>query len=335
MATNNFYVFDENTNNIMTLSDYSASTTRTNGVVSGIADSMLHNRLYRQSSIMVAALGQVIADSGTDANDGDLAALVSALKSTLVIKSGSTVSVSDGGTGQSSFTSNALITGNGSNGLKSVTTKKGAAYATSTNGAVTFGTLPVAEGGTGLATITSNAILTGNGTGNVVAKATSSGAAYATSSNGALTFGTLPVAQGGTGQTTLAALRNSMGLGNTTGVLPVANGGTGNSSVDTTPTASSTKMVTSGGIKTALDSKADLASPVFTGSPTIRVGSNNQYVATNNYVLEKLNRNNSVNSSNTSYSTAMARAIYAGTTDMVAGSTALVNGTIYLVYEEN
>ena len=35
-------------------------------------------------------------------------------------------------------------------------------------------------------------------------------------------------------------------------VIPVANGGTGNSSVDTTPTANSTKMVTSGGVYTAL-----------------------------------------------------------------------------------
>lgn len=41
----------------------------------------------------------------------------------------------------------------------------------------------------------------------------------------------------------------------TTGTLPVANGGTGNSSVDTTPTASSTKMVTSGGIYNALADK--------------------------------------------------------------------------------
>ena len=35
-------------------------------------------------------------------------------------------------------------------------------------------------------------------------------------------------------------------------VIPVANGGTGNSSVDTTPTQNSTKMVTSGGVYTAL-----------------------------------------------------------------------------------
>ncbi len=38
--------------------------------------------------------------------------------------------------------------------------------------------------------------------------------------------------------------------------------------VETTPTSSSTKLVTSGGIKTALDTKAPLASPSFTGIPT-------------------------------------------------------------------
>lgn len=43
----------------------------------------------------------------------------------------------------------------------------------------------------------------------------------------------------------------------TTGTLDVEHGGTGNTSVDTTPTANSTKMVTSGGIKTALDGKVD------------------------------------------------------------------------------
>ena len=42
----------------------------------------------------------------------------------------------------------------------------------------------------------------------------------------------------------------------TSGTLPVARGGTGNTSVDTTPTSGSTKMVTSGGVYTALAGKA-------------------------------------------------------------------------------
>lgn len=40
------------------------------------------------------------------------------------------------------------------------------------------------------------------------------------------------------------------------GTLPVSRGGTGNTSVDTTPTSGSTKMVTSGGIFTAMSAKA-------------------------------------------------------------------------------
>ena len=42
----------------------------------------------------------------------------------------------------------------------------------------------------------------------------------------------------------------------TSGTLPVARGGTGNTSVDTAPTSGSTKMVTSGGVYTALSGKA-------------------------------------------------------------------------------
>ena len=41
------------------------------------------------------------------------------------------------------------------------------------------------------------------------------------------------------------------------GTLPVSRGGTGNSSVDTTPTSGSTKMVTSGGVYNALNGKAN------------------------------------------------------------------------------
>lgn len=41
----------------------------------------------------------------------------------------------------------------------------------------------------------------------------------------------LSIANGGTGQTTVADVRNTLGLGNTTGALPVANGGTGATSV--------------------------------------------------------------------------------------------------------
>lgn len=54
-----------------------------------------------------------------------------------------------------------------------------------------------------------------------------------------------------------AASSHNHAAGNiTSGTLPVARGGTGNTSVDTTPTSGSTKMVTSGGVYTALSGKA-------------------------------------------------------------------------------
>ena len=52
-----------------------------------------------------------------------------------------------------------------------------------------------------------------------------------------------------------AASHNHSASNITSGTLAVARGGTGNTSVDTTPTANSTKMCTSGGIYTALAGK--------------------------------------------------------------------------------
>lgn len=192
-GNNNFYVFDENENNIMSVADYQTSSTRSNGVVSGIADSQLHNRLYKQLSMMVTALGQIIADSGLDASDGSLSDLVSALKSTLVTKSSSGVTpVDQGGTGASSFTSNAVLTGNGTSSIVAKATADGAAYATTANGPLQFGTLPAAQGGTGQTSLQAarNAMGLGN------------------------TTGALPVENGGTGQTTLTA--NALLKGNGT-----------------------------------------------------------------------------------------------------------------------
>jgi membrane-bound inhibitor of C-type lysozyme len=105
-----------------------------------------------------------------------------------------TVPVTKGGTGATSLTSNAILAGNSTSAVKTISTASGALYATSSSGAASFGTLPVAQGGTGKTTNTSNAILTGNGTSAINNVATASGALYATSSNGAAKFGTLPLA---------------------------------------------------------------------------------------------------------------------------------------------
>lgn len=61
---------------------------------------------------------------------------------------------------------------------------------------------------------------------------------------------------------------------------------------DSTPTASSTNPVTSGGVKTALDAKANLASPTFTGTPkapTAAASTNNTQIATTAFVKTAVN----------------------------------------------
>ena len=127
-----------------------------------------------------------------------------------------TIPVSKGGTGQTTLTSNAILAGNGTGAIKQIATSKGAAYASSANGALTFGTLGVGYGGTGQTTFTSNAIITGNGTSGLKTVATAAGALYATATNGAAQFGTLPVAYGGTGATDAAGARTNLSVYSTT-----------------------------------------------------------------------------------------------------------------------
>lgn len=71
MATNNFKVFNESKTNIMSDTDYGTHLQRKNGVVSGVAISALHNKLYRQTSIVAKAVADFIASQGLDATDND------------------------------------------------------------------------------------------------------------------------------------------------------------------------------------------------------------------------------------------------------------------------
>ena len=84
MAKSNFRVFAEGVApaNIQSDNEYEADTQRVSGVVPGIAVPALHNKLYKQATIMVAALAQVIVQAGLDAMDDDYTGLVANLRKT-------------------------------------------------------------------------------------------------------------------------------------------------------------------------------------------------------------------------------------------------------------
>ena len=79
-GANNFQVFNEDYTNIMSDIDYTASTTRQEGVVSGPAVGVLHNKMYRQTSVMAAALAAAMAAKGYDMLDSSLANLILSLQ---------------------------------------------------------------------------------------------------------------------------------------------------------------------------------------------------------------------------------------------------------------
>lgn len=83
MANNNFKVFDENQTNIMSDEEYALHTQRADGVQSGVANSQLHNKIYRQATIMVKALADFIAGQEYDATDADAALLAQNLRDAL------------------------------------------------------------------------------------------------------------------------------------------------------------------------------------------------------------------------------------------------------------
>ena len=80
MATQNFQIFDESLTDIDTDLEYQAEPQRINGVTPGLASPKLHNKLYRQCSVMAYAIATVLAARGFDAMDDDPAALVDSIQ---------------------------------------------------------------------------------------------------------------------------------------------------------------------------------------------------------------------------------------------------------------
>ena len=77
-GSSNFKVFNESLSNAQSDADYLSETQRTGGLTNGIAKTAMHNKLFRQVSIMAAAIGKFISDKGNVASDEDVEALTSA-----------------------------------------------------------------------------------------------------------------------------------------------------------------------------------------------------------------------------------------------------------------
>lgn len=82
MAVHNFQIFDESMTDTMSDIDYQSDSQRTNGVIPGVASPLLHNKLYRQCSVMAYAIAQTIVARGYNADDSDPVALVNAIQRT-------------------------------------------------------------------------------------------------------------------------------------------------------------------------------------------------------------------------------------------------------------
>lgn len=86
MATNKFLPFNTNKLNMQSDATYAAETQRLNGVVNGIAKADMHNKIFRQASVMAAAIGEHIVDAGYDASDDSVSGLKTAIGNAIALK---------------------------------------------------------------------------------------------------------------------------------------------------------------------------------------------------------------------------------------------------------
>ena len=95
-GSNNFIQFDQNLTNAYSDANYQLLTAIADGISTGIADPMMHNKLFYQLSTFVTAFAQVFANQGYVVSDSSISALVTVLGNVSIVNS--TQSTVDGST---------------------------------------------------------------------------------------------------------------------------------------------------------------------------------------------------------------------------------------------
>ncbi|WP_459997297.1 hypothetical protein, partial [Paradesulfitobacterium aromaticivorans] len=80
-GSTNFLVFNPtDVANTQDDATYTAETQRTGGLQNGIAKTAMHNKLFRQVTVMVAAIAQYMANQGQTVSDADASALTTVIQ---------------------------------------------------------------------------------------------------------------------------------------------------------------------------------------------------------------------------------------------------------------
>lgn len=86
---NNYLLFDQSIDNMISQNEYAADPQRMNGFSSGIARSAMFNKVLYQASSMIKVLGDVLATaSGQDISDNDLTTLNEVMTEFLINSAG-------------------------------------------------------------------------------------------------------------------------------------------------------------------------------------------------------------------------------------------------------
>ncbi len=86
-GSHNFQVFNPSgTTNTDTDAAYLAQSQRATGLVAGIAITTMHNKLFRQVSVMATAFAQFMSNQGQTVSDSDVNALTTVITDTFAVK---------------------------------------------------------------------------------------------------------------------------------------------------------------------------------------------------------------------------------------------------------